>query len=219
MNNTTKMTLTNTILSLAEETSSIRNCIKHRTSNIISVSRGNFLLNKTRPVALYTKEQPNGFIYNSEENCSVVLRVIDGHLLNKEDKPDVYSWNLNKTRKAIENGTKIGFRNYDENCALLEMLSTISEKVERQMLFELIKDDGLHDYFIVETPEENRRCIEITEELYNKGLTRCIDEWVESDEDGNFVYTELEIGDFLIVTDIGVYCARGEEFLATHKII
>lgn len=212
-----KTMITTKILKLADN--EIKNCKKLRMNNLISVTKGNLLLQKMKPVALYTKEQPDGFIYGSEENCSVVLRWIDGHLFNSKGQVDTYSWKQEKTEKFLKKGVKIGFETYNETLSLMKVLSEVKSEEEQELLFDFIKNDTLHDHFMVETPEENRKCIEITPELYTAGLTTCIDEWVEPAEDGSYAITELNVGDFLIVTENGVYCIREDEFKQTHTII
>lgn len=72
------------------------------------------------------------------------------------------------------------------------------------------------DLLYIDTPEEQRKCIVVTQELYDAGLTWCIDQWVKPDENGEYEITELEVGDVLIV-DTGVYCCRKNVFAKTYK--
>lgn len=66
--------------------------------------------------------------------------------------------------------------------------------------------------------KEKRQCIEVTQELYDAGLTDCVDEWMTVDEDGYAKLTSLNVGDFLIVTNKGVYRIQREKFLQTYVL-
>ncbi len=66
---------------------------------------------------------------------------------------------------------------------------------------------------------EEEQCIEVTQQLYDAGLTDCVDKWMPADEDGYAKLTSLNVGDFLIVEDEGVYCIRREEFLQTYVLV
>ena len=72
------------------------------------------------------------------------------------------------------------------------------------------------DLLLVTTPEEKRTCIEI-----NAGntFTYCVDQWMETDSEGYAEATRLQFGDYLIVSDSGVYRVGHDEFRATHKLV
>ena len=76
------------------------------------------------------------------------------------------------------------------------------------------------DLLLITSYEESRFCIEITSELYAKGITFCVDEWMTTDENGDAEITHLNIGDYLIVSANrdSIYCIRHDEFIETYSL-
>jgi len=162
-----------------------------------------------------TKEQPEGTIYD-EAKFQTVLRVLGGKLL-MENRPDTYCWKFSKLATA-RNVRPIGVNCADAILTLTEVLSTVTDKSEKAMLADMFANMK-KDLLLVTSPAEERKCIEVTEYLYHEvGVTCCVDEWMATDESGEAEVTTLNVGDFLIVTDSGVYCIRRAEFLETHTL-
>lgn len=161
-----------------------------------------------------TKEQPSGNIYD-EKAFQTVLRIIGGKVLMSEH-PDCYCWKLSKVASA-KNVSKIGTCSAEGILNLTSVLNSITDEAEKSLvadMFAKLKNDLL----LITTPEEKRTCIEVTEELYHSGVTYCVDEWMTTDENGCAEATKLLIGDYLIVSDLGVYRIGHDEFLQTHVI-
>lgn len=161
-----------------------------------------------------TKEQPAGNIYD-ESVFQTVLRVIGGKVL-MTNQPDCYCWKFSKVESA-KNVRKIGTNSADGVLALCEVLNGIHNESEKALvadMFAKLKSDLL----LVTTPAERRTCIEITTDMYQMGVTHCVDEWMEVDSNGEAEATELSIGDYVIVTDSGVYRIGHDEFCETHLI-
>ena len=55
--------------------------------------------------------------------------------------------------------------------------------------------------------------------MYDSGITACVDEWMETDENGMASATQLCVGDYLIVTTSGIYRVGHDEFMETHRLI
>jgi hypothetical protein len=98
---------------------------------------------------------------------------------------------------------------------MFDVISNITNPEERTMMADMFASWN-KDLLLVTTPAENRKCIEITQELYNAGVTACVDEWMDVDSDGNSEATILNVGDFLIVSNDGIYCIRRAEMFETH---
>lgn len=162
-----------------------------------------------------TKEQPDGNIYD-EKAFQTVLRVIDGHVLMSK-KPDCYCWKISKVAGA-KNLEQIGTNTTSGLMNLCEIIGSISDNEDKRVLAEMFANLK-RDLLLVTTPAEERTCIEVTQELYDSGITYCVDEWMEPDENGDAVVTELSVGDYLIVTDSGVYRVGHDEFVLTHVIL
>ena len=169
-----------------------------------------------------TKEQPLGCDYD-EATFQVVLRIIGGKVFMTGGRPDAYTWKQEKvTRLMCENPKSIqaiGANSADAIINLSKILNIIEDEHEKEAVAEMfcsLKKDLL----LIRTEAENRRCLEITQDLYDAGLTACVDSWMEPDENGEADATQLNVGDFLIIEgNEGVYCIRREEFLATHSLV
>lgn len=163
---------------------------------------------------LRTKEQPNGNIYDENE-YQTVFRIIGGKVL-MDGKPDCYCWKHSKVDNA-KDVRIIGDNSYEGRINLRNVLKSIPDAFEMSLvkdMFAMLKED----FLLVTTPAEQRTCIEVTPELVAAGITQCVDEWMETDEDGNAEATVLCVGDYLIVTDNGIYRIGHDEFVETHVI-
>lgn len=161
-----------------------------------------------------TKEQPNGNIYD-EAVFQTVLRIIGGKVL-MTGRPDCYCWKFSKVENA-KNVSMIGTNSAAGLINLCEVLACIASEEEKTMIADMFANSK-KDLLLVTTPAEERSCIEITHELYAAGITHCVDEWMDVDENGNAEATALCVGDYLIVTSSGVYRIGHDEFLETHVI-
>lgn len=165
-----------------------------------------------------TKENEDGQLYEEEE-YRVVLRIYDGRL-KANSMLDVYCWSradfLNKAKsiKTIGCNSGTGLLNLAK---LIEEMTVEAEKLQVANFFSAMNRDLLY----VESGAERRKAVEVTQELYDKGLTSCIDSWQSLGENGEYQETQLEVGDYLIIKDDkqAVYCIRREAFLATHKFL
>ena len=196
---------------------SIRPCTKQTMANIVMPSlseRG--LMAYVFPGMVITKEQPEGCRYGATSHT--VLRVIGGQLL-KGGMADAYSWDAATYAKKAAKTVPIGFglgATVDSVNWAMEIVQTVADPAERKLLTQFfIEQSSLR---LVFSPEEERKCIEVTKEIYDAGLTSIVDEWMSTDENGLADETLLNVGDFIIVTDDGVYCIRRDEFLETHTL-
>lgn len=206
-----KIESTNSIFSIAA--GSVVPCTKLQMDNIVFPKWSDIgLLGMMFRQCLKTKEQPDGNIYD-EAQFQTVLRVLGGKLL-MENRPDTYCWKFSKLQKA-KNVRPIGVNCAEAILTMTEVLSTIEDRAEKTMLADMFANMK-KDLLLVTSSAEQRSCIEVTQELYDAGITCCVDEWMDIDENGESEATLLNVGDFLIVTDAGVYCIRRAEFLETH---
>lgn len=188
-------------------------CIKLELQNIIFPKWDDLgLIGKMFRQCVSTKEQPYGNIYD-ENVFQTVLRIIGGKVLI-EDKPDCYCWKFGKIEAAKEI-RKIGSNSADGILALCELLNTINSTEEKKLLADMFSHMK-KDLLLVTTPEEKRTCIEINA---RNTFTYCVDQWMETDSEGYAEATQLQFGDYLIVSDSGVYRVGHDEFRATHKLM
>lgn len=195
----------------------IRPCIKKQLDNIIFPKWDDLgLLGMIFRQDVCTKEQPEGHVYD-EAVYQVVMRIISGRVLMTGGRPDAYTWKHSKVAEA-KNVRFIGTNSAKAVINLADALRSISDEDEKHLFADMFCN-WKKDLLLVTTPEEARRCIEITPELYAKGITFCVDEWMKTDENGEANITSLNIGDYLIVSKKGgVYCIRHDEFLETHSL-
>jgi len=161
-----------------------------------------------------TKEQPSGNIYD-EAVFQTVLRIIGGKVL-MTGRPDCYCWKYSKVESA-KNVRMVGTNSAAGLVNLCEVLAGITSAEEKSMIADMFANSK-KDLLLVTTPAEERTCIEVTPELYAAGITHCVDEWMDTDIDGNAEATALCVGDYLIVTNSGVYRIGHDEFVETHVI-
>ena len=206
-----KQDSTERILSLG----TIQPCIKLTMENIVFPAWDTqSILGQMFRQMIRTKEQPEGCLYDETE-YQIVLRVIDGKVF-MNNLLDSYSWKIKKVQSA--NTRPIGTISADALLTLTDFLPTVLDPDERKMLADMFV--GLNkNLSLITTPEENRQCILITPELYEQGVTYCVDDWMEVDDEGNASTTELNPGDVLIVSSDGVYCIRRDTFYKTHALV
>lgn len=193
----------------------IQNCTKLELSNIVFPKWSDIgLLGQMFRQCLSTKEQPEGNIYD-EAQFQTVLRVLGGKLL-MSGRPDTYCWKFDKLQKA-KDVRPIGCNCADAILNMAEVLNSIESISEKKMLADMFASMN-KDLLLVTIAAEERKCVEITRDLYDAGLTQVVDEWMDTDENGMSEATELNVGDYLIVTNDGFYCIRGEEFKTTHSL-
>ena len=161
-----------------------------------------------------TKEQPLGYIYD-ESKFQTVLRIINGKLLIS-GRPDCYCWNISKIESS-KNVSVIGTNSATGIINMCDILNSISDMDEKKLFADMFASLN-KDLLLIPTEPEERTCIQVTQELYNAGITACVDEWMGTDENGCATPTLLHIGDYLIVSESGVYCIRQDEFEQTHTI-
>ena len=211
---------TKTILATID--SYIRPCVKLQLDNIVFPKWSDLgLLGMMFSQKVKTKEQPLGCDYD-EATYQVVMRVINGKVLMTGGRPDAYTWTHSKVADTLKKQTEIRLIGTNSASAVLnlsKMLATISDQKEQMMFADMFCSLN-KDLLLITTEPENRFCVEVTKELYDAGLTVCVDSWMEADDNGDVDATHLNVGDFLIVdaARTKVYCIRREEFLETHTL-
>ena len=166
-----------------------------------------------------TKEQPEGYCY-PEAEFRMVMRILNGRVL-MNNRPDVYCWKHAKAAKAAAKARIIGANSAEGLINLAEVLMSITDAGEKKS-FAGMMASMKRDLLMVHTPAEKRECIIVTQELYDAGVTACVDSWVEPDENGEGPETKLVVGDVLIVEHKPegdfVYRVGAEEFAETHVL-
>lgn len=191
-------------------------CIKLELQNIVFPKWSDLgIMGMIFRQCVSTKEQPAGNIYD-EAVFQTVLRVIGGKVL-MSDRPDCYCWKFSKVENA-KDVKVIGTNSAEGLISLCSVLSSITSESEKKMLADMFANMK-KDLLLVTTPAERRYCIEVTQEMYDAGITACVDEWMETDESGMAPATQLYVGDYLIVTTSGIYRVGHDEFMETHTLI
>lgn len=192
-----------------------RACTKLELKNIIFPKWDDLgLLGLMLRQCVRTKEQPDGNIYD-EAKFLIVMRIINGRVL-MNGRPDCYCWKFSKFENAA-NKQFIGSNSAEgmKNAAIL--LSEIADESERTLFADMLASLK-KDLIVATTPAEDRICIEVTKEMYDQGITYCVDSWMEVDENGEAPTTQLNIGDYLIVEGDNVYRIGHDEFVETHEL-
>lgn len=195
----------------------IRPCTKLQMDNIIFPKWDELgLLGMIFRQDVCTKEQPKGYVYE-ETIYQVVMRIIAGRVLMTGGRPDAYTWKHTKVAES-KNVRLIGTNSAEGLINLSKAIMSISDNKEKRLFADMFCN-WKKDMLLISSQEEFRFCIEITPELYNAGITFCVDEWMEVDENGEAEITHLNIGDYLIVSENrdSVYCIRHDEFVETYS--
>ena len=196
----------------------IQPCTKLQMDNIIFPKWNDLgLLGMIFRQDVCTKEQPEGYVYD-EATYQVVMRIISGRVLMTGGRPDAYTWKHTKVATS-KNVRFIGTNSAEAVINLSTALLSISDDEEKHLFADMFCNLK-KDLLLITSPEESRFCIEITPELYAKGITSCVDEWMETDENGEAEITHLNIGDYLIISSNRdrIYCIRHDEFMETHSL-
>lgn len=172
------------------------------------------------PMNLNTKEQDN--CHYDAKGYRIVIRVLDGKLFGTDGKYDVYAWGPDMIKKYLSDPSKvppIGRFSSKGMVNFSRVVNTIVDEDEKEKFANIFVRANC-DYYLVNSDKEDRRCIEVTAELYEAGLTHIVDTWMKAGENGLYSATELRVGDFIIVEPKGgIYCIRRDEFLSTHKLV
>lgn len=210
--NLNKVESTNRILAIGKQ----RPCTKLELQNIVFPKWSDLgLLGMMFRQCVATKEQPLGNIYD-EAVFQTVLRIIGGKVLMSE-RPDCYCWKFSKVLENIKNAKVIGSNSAEGLISLCTVLNSVTNEDDKKVLADMFANMK-KDLLLVTTPAENRSCIEVTQELYDAGITACVDEWMSTDGNGMASATLLYVGDYLIVTGNSVYRIGHDEFVETHVL-
>ena len=168
------------------------------------------------PGMVITKEQPKGCFYGA--TAAPVIRVLGGKVLSN-GMADAYAWSPETYAKKAKESYPIGFgygASVESVKWAMEIVNSIGDPMERELMIKFFLEQP--SLRLVFSAEENRTAIEVTQELFDAGLQYVIDDWMKEDELGLCDVTQLNVGDYLIVTKDGYYCIRREEFLETHSL-
>ncbi len=157
-----------------------------------------------------TKE---GVMKYSVDEYNIVTRVLNRRLYNSREQVDAYAWSRADYEKKAKKAVPVGLRSLKGIINLFKLLNSMIDKDERKELFAFFRMMPCN-FLLVHTNPEYRNVIEVTPELFEAGVTEIVNDW-ENAESG-WTVTKLEVGDFLVVTEKGMYCIRREEFFMSH---
>lgn len=137
------------------------------------------------------------------------------HLRNKTRELDAYAWTAQDILSRAKKILPFGINSEEGKQTLETLLSYMSDEEEKE---EILKTLYLFriDFQAVMVKPDWRKVVEVTQELYDAGVTSVINSW--EDESSGFRATELQVGDFLVIeSPEKAYCIRREEFIETHS--
>ena len=117
-------------------------------------------------------------------------------LVLEDGEIDRYTWSDEDLSKAKVR-KEIGYVSLKSLFNLLWFCRLLKDKNDRKLLKQQLKILRL-PFILAYTPAEQRKCLIVTQELLDAGLTFCIDEWENPDENGKYHHTELKVGDVLV---------------------
>ena len=211
------------ILELAKD--QIKTCTKLSTQVIVFPKWSDLgLWSKVFCMKAKTKENPEGCDYD-EKKEQIVIRILDGKLYMSNGMPDVYTLEQDKIATWMQTqDIIIGKSSEIAKKNLEKVLRSIKDETEQEELVNMFRLINM-DFHMITVPSQKRHCIEITQELYDAGLTYCVNTWIKPDENGEAEEMKLTVGDFLICKPKengegfrSVYRIGHDEFISTHVI-
>lgn len=207
--------LTAKVISLSKQ----KDVIKLPMDNIVFDRLGEIpLLEMLVNLNVVTKEHINGTVYDKKA-YQMVMRIIDGKLLMRGqdliERPDAYAW---KTSKVVEAKNKrlLGFHSVEGAHTYAEVLSSIKDAHERELFTDLLVNWS-KDLLLIHTDAEERRVIEVTEELIvNHKIIAVPNSYdIEYPEEGakDLEVTPIKVGDALVMEK----CSFGPAFYVVGK--
>ena len=175
------------------------------------------LLSKLRPVPRTEEgdmEYPTAPSVSEEYRMNVLLRVVNGKLYNNVGQLDCYAHDMKTYQKAMRRARVIGCNSPEAQNELNALLATMVNPEEAEELRATMALFAI-DFQMGYTTPDWRQVVEVTQEMYDAGLTSVVNDW-ESEKSG-WAVTQLNVGDFLVFTTNGVYVIRREEFIETHS--
>ncbi len=174
------------------------------------------LLSKMHPVTR-TKEGDMEYPTSEaagEDRMNILIRVVNGQLYNHLRQLDCYAHNMATYTKNMRRYYVVG-NNSEEGQKGLEMLtSSMLDEAEVEELRATLSLFAI-DFNMCYTKPDWRQVVEVTQEMYDAGLTSIVNDW--ENEKSGWTVTQLNVGDFLVITADGMYTIRREEFIQTHS--
>lgn len=184
---------------------------------------------------LATPENHNGQFYPADKYV-VVRRVLGGKVVIKADtdgftETDTYAWKMEDFIKKLPKAVQIG--GYDPSGKAFMRAVNLMNSIVRvpgdednpmsdySLMAGLLANASPAGYLLIHTDAEERVVVEVTQELYDAGLTFIVDEWQTADENtGMYKTTDVEVGDFILMNhkDQTVYRIASPQFHETHTI-
>ena len=183
------------------------------------------LLEMLMNLSVVTKEHVEGVTYD-KKNFQMVMRIIGGKLLMRGqdmiERPDAYAWPISKVVKS-KNKKALGFHSTEGAQTYAKVLATIHDQHERDLFTDLLVNWS-RDLLLIHTEAEDRRVIEVTDELLCKyaiwEVPNSYDiEWPAEGADG-VELTPIKAGDALVIEECSFgpafYVVQAEEYRLTH---
>lgn len=149
-----------------------------------------------------------------EERMHVLLRIVNGRLYNHLGQLECYAHDMKTYTKNMRKAKRIGYNSPEGQNNLVDVLSSMFDESEKARMEALLRMFAI-DFDLCYTAPDWRQVVEVTQEMYDAGLTSIINDW-ECEKSG-WTITNLNVGDFLVFTMAGMYTIRRDEFLQTHS--
>lgn len=195
----------------------IIDCVKMRMHNIVwpSWSAEEYEFDRRFHGAHSIKNKEQG-IHSYEPSFHPLCRINQrGELLDEKGMLDAYAWTEEEFRDFAEEVQPFGGNSGQGILNMCDIIPTIKNPHERLMFAHRMAREK-RDLLLVTSAASNRRCLVVTQELYDSGLTAIIDKWTAKDEDGSYPITYLEVNDRLIFDGGKFYTVRKGVYLQTY---
>lgn len=149
-----------------------------------------------------------------EKRMRILLRFINGRLYNHLGQLDTFAHSWKQYQKNMRKAKPFGLRSKKAKANLQAILDTMLVDSEKERLVQTLRLFAVNLSLCYTAPDW-RQVVEVTQEMYDAGLTSIINDW--ENEKSGWTATKLNVGDFLVLTKDGMYCIRRDEFFETHS--
>lgn len=151
---------------------------------------------------------------DEELRMRILLRFINGRLYNHLGQLDAFAHKWKQYTKNMRKAKPVGFRSKKAKANLETLLDTLLVDSEKDKLVKTLRLFA-SNLSLCYTAPDWRQVVEVTQEMYDAGLTSIINDW--ENEKSGWAVTQLNVGDYLVITADGMYTIRRSEFLETHS--
>lgn len=198
-----------------------------------------------------TAEKPDGHPYNPNEYQSILRllplqdgdarlasgngthgllfhTITDKHTGETTKIPDAFAWPRKRVRDSVAKGyaSTLDVHTEEGDANVQALINLLADDYERELLSKFFYGPYVPGIMLIEEPKQHRYCIDVDEEFLAFFNGSIVESYVDADEDGCAVATDVVVGDRLIVSVkvgengekvVTAYSCKGGIFNLTYR--